>query len=161
MLSVCLLATNYMHAQWSISAQLQAPMSATPSHVFQPRASLFPLLHAARYPSYTIIGCLLGPSSSSEDSTTYVHAIPLLHHWTGLSFAIELGLTFVEEYAALKGWSILGLYFANEGLEDGFAVPQLVTRVVKAAKEMPGNRERALSVFAVRLSFHWRCAWCC
>ena len=62
-------------------------------------------------------------------------------------------MTFVEEYAALKGWSVLGLYFANEGVEDGFAVPQLVSRVVKAANEMNGNSGRTLNVFAVSGAF--------
>lgn len=85
-------------------------------YYFQPRASLLPLLHAARYPSFTVIGCLLGPSSAStstststsspgtavsqdastESKTTFEHAIPLIHHWTGLSMAIEAGLGMVR-----------------------------------------------------------------
>jgi hypothetical protein len=77
-----------------------------------------------------------------------VHAIPLLHHWTALSFAIELGLTLVEEYAAYKGYALAGLYFANEGIgSETCAVPELLKKVVKAAAADPAKPR--LSVFAV------------
>lgn len=135
-----------------VSARLASycTMSSSSAHVFSARAALFPLLHAARYPSSVIIGCLLGAPSAPSESVTYAHAIPLLHHWTGLSFAFELALQFIQEYAEAKGWIVLGLYFANEGLEDTTSVPQLVQRVVKAAKEVQGQEGRPLSVFAVR-----------
>ena len=129
--------------------------SGTPStYAFQAPASLLPLLHAARYPSSTVLGCLLISSSSSESSSSdsdtveFVHAIPLLHHWTALSFAIELGLTLVEEYAAYKGYALAGLYFANEGIgSETCAVPELLKKVVKAAAA--DSAKPRLSVFAV------------
>lgn len=41
---------------------------------------------------------------------------------------------------------MLGLYFANEGMEDVTSVPALVGRVCRAAQDTQG---RTLSVFAV------------
>lgn len=71
----------------------------TTSHTFSAHAALIPLLHATRYPHETVIGCLLGPAPTSSDNTArevqYEHAVPLLHHWTGLSAAIEMALTLV------------------------------------------------------------------
>lgn len=77
------------------------------THLFLPPASLLPLLHAARYPSSTVIGCLVGQSqvakdgedSEAQDDTPtrrYEHAIPLLHHWTGLSMAVEVAMQLVR-----------------------------------------------------------------
>lgn len=71
-------------------------------HTFSAHAALMPLLHAARYPHETVIGCLLGPAPSAEDSEheiRYEHAIPLLHHWTGLSAAIEMAMLLVSSLA--------------------------------------------------------------
>lgn len=63
--------------------------------------------------------------------------------------AMELGLTFVEEYAALKAMKILGFYYANDSLEGGNEVPVLLRRVIGAAKEMGGV---VPSVFQVGVS---------
>lgn len=72
----------------------------TTRHNFSAHAALIPLLHAARYPHETVIGCLLGPTPTSSDNTArevqYEHAVPLLHHWTGLSAAMEMALTLVR-----------------------------------------------------------------
>jgi len=76
----------------------------TTRHTFSAHAALIPLLHAARFPHETVIGCLLGPAAAVASTTTddnereilYEHAIPLLHHWTGLSPAIEMAMTFVS-----------------------------------------------------------------
>lgn len=52
-----------------------------------------------------MIGCLLGPrglaveqqGTKGESQTIhYTHAVPLLHHWTGLSAALEMGLELVS-----------------------------------------------------------------
>ncbi|KAK9899850.1 hypothetical protein P389DRAFT_192153 [Cystobasidium minutum MCA 4210] len=91
-------------------------------HTLAAHAALIPLLHAARYPHETVIGCLLGPSvptnAGSEREVRYEHAIPLLHHWTGLSAALDMAMLLVEEHAALNQWTILGFYFAHEGLGE-------------------------------------------
>jgi hypothetical protein len=73
-------------------------------HHFHPKASLIALLHASKYPSSIVLGCFLGPAPSangdddSKEQTVveYLHTIPLLHHWTGLSFALEAGLQLVR-----------------------------------------------------------------
>lgn len=121
--------------------------SSSVTHLFQPAASLLPLLHAARWPSSVVVGCLLGTVSAEGSKNTrsgtasqvvdgsndiaaagsssrelpvtpvhkvngkgkgketaydgdvtarYTHAIPLLHHWTGLSMAFEAGMDMVS-----------------------------------------------------------------
>lgn len=69
-------------------------------HTLAAHAALIPLLHAARYPHETVIGCLLGPSvptnAGSEREVRYEHAIPLLHHWTGLSAALDMAMLLVR-----------------------------------------------------------------
>jgi len=109
-------------------------MSKPTKHHFHAHAALIPLLHAARYPHLSVIGCLLGsqPPQSSEKGITidYTHAIPLLHHWTGLNYALEMGLQLVEEYALLQQLQILGFYFAREGLQNkGVDLPILIKRL--------------------------------
>lgn len=79
----------------------------TTRHTFSAHAALIPLLHAAKYPHETVIGCLLGPAVVSQAAPTsndenqereirYEHAVPLLHHWTGLSAAIEMAMVLVS-----------------------------------------------------------------
>lgn len=90
-------------------------------HVFAPHAALIPLLHAARFPHETIIGCLLGtqtslssttlnddPKASTSREIRYEHAVPLLHHWTGLSAAIEMSLTLVSLFLRIRAQAFAG-----------------------------------------------------
>ena len=82
----------------------------TTRHVFTAHAALIPLLHAARYPHETVIGCLLGPAPapSNDDEKNdghevrYEHAVPLLHHWTGLSAALDMGMLLVGPLRLLR-----------------------------------------------------------
>lgn len=50
--------------------------------------------HAAKYPHRQVNGVLLG---KEESGTVQVEdAVPLLHHWTGLSPSMEIGLDLVS-----------------------------------------------------------------
>lgn len=89
----------------------------TTQHTFSAHAALIPLLHAARYPHETVIGCLLGPAplaEASEHEIRYEHAIPLLHHWTGLSAAIEMAMLLVSSLAVVANVT----ESAHEGIRD-------------------------------------------
>jgi hypothetical protein len=106
-------------------------MSSTPTlppspyrYTIQPQAYALPLIHAAKYPSSTLNGLLLGkltPASALDSSSGHVvvsSAIPLLHAYTSLSPMMEIGLEMAEAYAAEQGLRVVGYYQANEG-EDG------------------------------------------
>ncbi|GAA5984072.1 hypothetical protein JCM11641_005590 [Rhodosporidiobolus odoratus] len=93
------------------------------------------VLHAAKYPASTVAGLLIGTTSPS--GTTIVDAIPLLHHWSEMSMAMELGLQLAEVYVKQQQWSILGLYVGNERLGDT-SVPHGLGRAAEAIrKERP------------------------
>ncbi|WVR09509.1 hypothetical protein IAU60_006577 [Kwoniella sp. DSM 27419] len=93
-------------------------------------AYTLPILHAARYPSSTVIGVLLSsdtPASSSASSATtdtpnqvtIDDAIPLVHANTSLSPMAEAGLSLIDEYAKAQSKRIVGVYVARDGPEPG------------------------------------------
>lgn len=59
-----------------------------------PLAYLKIILHAAKYPSSTCVGLLLGQVEGTN--VHIVDAIPLLHHWSELSPMMEAGLIMVS-----------------------------------------------------------------
>ncbi|KAK4332360.1 Uncharacterized protein family UPF0172 [Rhodotorula toruloides] len=96
-----------------------------------PLAYLKLVLHAAKFPSSTCVGLLIG--SVAESSCTITDAIPLLHHWTDLSPMAEAGLGLAELYAKQQQLVFLGLYVANERLGDQ-AVPNGVQKMAEAIR---------------------------
>lgn len=68
-------------------------MSST--YTLSPLGYLKALAHAAKHPSSTVIGLLVGTVSSTSQ-VTIEDAIPLLHHWTALSMALGAGLQLVR-----------------------------------------------------------------
>ncbi|BGP21672.1 uncharacterized conserved protein encodedby sequence overlapping the COX4 gene [Rhodotorula toruloides] len=120
-----------------------------------PLAYLKLVLHAAKFPSSTCVGLLVGTISGSSCAIT--DAIPLLHHWTDLSPMAEAGLGLVkrpealceedcpshhptcpsyeqaELYAKQQQLVFLGLYVANERLGDQ-AVPHSVQKMVESIR---------------------------
>lgn len=50
------------------------------------------LLHAAKYPSSTVVGIFTGEKGTNQIS----NVIPLLHHWAELSPMMEAGLQLVR-----------------------------------------------------------------
>jgi len=65
------------------------------TYTLSPLGYLKLLAHSAKYPASTVAGLLLG-SLSSPSQVTIEDAIPLLHHWTSLSMALEAGLQLVS-----------------------------------------------------------------
>lgn len=64
------------------------------SYSISPLAYLKVILHAAKYPSSTCVGLLVG--TLSNNTVSVQDAIPLLHHWTELSPMMEAGLQLVR-----------------------------------------------------------------
>jgi len=54
------------------------------------------ICHALKYPHRTVNGLLLGHHPSPDVSVEIVDAVPLQHHWTNLSPAMEVGLGMVR-----------------------------------------------------------------
>ena len=75
-----------------------------PSYSLSPLAYLKLVLHAAAYPSSTVVGVLLGTvDDRSTGAVTVSDAVPLLHHWSELSPAMEAGLALVRPSLASPG----------------------------------------------------------
>lgn len=125
------------------------------------------VLHAAKFPSSTCVGLLIGTVAGS--SCTITDAVPLLHHWTNLSPMAEAGLGLVsparcfvveerssqptwpsleqaELYAKQQQLVFLGLYVANERLGNQ-AVPNGAQKMAEAIRR---DRPEAV-VLVVRL----------
>lgn len=90
-----------------------------------------PILHAARYPSNTVLGLLIGTSSSG--SIVVEDAIPLVHRYTSLSPTTELGIDLVRARVSKEGKAIVGVYVAHDG--DSRAA-DAVLRAIRT--EVPG-----------------------
>jgi hypothetical protein len=72
-----------------------------PKYVLSHRAYISMLLHAAKHPHQAINGVLLA-APASGDEVLIERTIPLLHHWTGLSPMMEIGLDLVRVWLALQ-----------------------------------------------------------
>ncbi|GAA6047271.1 hypothetical protein JCM3770_001860 [Rhodotorula araucariae] len=104
------------------------------SYTLSPLAYLKVVLHAACYPSSTVVGVVVGTvDDASTGACTVSDAVPLLHHWTSLSPAMESGLALAEIHARNQGQVLLGLYVANARLGDT-AVPHGVQRAADAVR---------------------------
>ncbi|ORY75053.1 hypothetical protein BCR35DRAFT_281011 [Leucosporidium creatinivorum] len=105
------------------------------TYSISPLAYLKVILHAAKYPSSTCVGLLVG--TLANNVVTVADAIPLLHHWTELSPMMEAGLQLAEAYTKTQGLVFVGLYVGNELLEDT-SIPRAMAKVADALrKEFP------------------------
>lgn len=73
------------------------------------------VLHALKYPQYTIRGFLLGKKSGDE--LRILDAIPALHGAL-LAPPLEILLIHLDAYCSEKQLQIVGLYFCNERRDD-------------------------------------------
>lgn len=93
-------------------------MSTSTTYSLDSLAYALPILHAARYPSYTVLGLFLGSLNPSGD-VIVEDAVPLLHHYTSLTPMAEAGLSLVRAEAKSRGLSLVGLYVIYEGEVTG------------------------------------------
>jgi len=68
------------------------------------------ILHALKYPHQTVNGVLLGPTPTPGATISIVDAVPLQHHWTTLSPAMESGLGMTANYAHSNRLHVVGYY---------------------------------------------------
>jgi hypothetical protein len=94
-------------------------MSSSTSYTLSPEAYALPLLHAARYTSYTVLGLFLGSLDQSTGEVTIKDAIPLLHHYTSLTPMAEAGLSLVRAKSITRDLKIVGLYVIYDGEVTG------------------------------------------
>ncbi|WVQ95058.1 hypothetical protein IAU59_002150 [Kwoniella sp. CBS 9459] len=129
-------------------------VSSNPRYTYSltPLSYTLPILHAARYPSSTVIGVFLSssPSSSSSSLTSSStspdvatastkididEAVPLIHQHTTLSPITEASLSLVEEYAKLNNKRIVGIYVARATEHGGAGLGRSGERILRALKE--------------------------
>ncbi|ORX46813.1 UPF0172-domain-containing protein [Hesseltinella vesiculosa] len=91
------------------------------------------LLHAAKYPSSSVCGLLLG---KIENNTVHSieAAVPLFHHWTTLTPMLESALQQVELFAAKQGQQIVGLYQGNQRADDT-VLPDHTVKLANAIRD--------------------------
>ncbi|KAK9841747.1 hypothetical protein WJX81_000331 [Elliptochloris bilobata] len=102
----------------------------SPAYTVDSKALLKILLHAAKHPSHSVNGVLLGSvaaatgepgsprESAAQPAVTIVDAIPLFHSFLSLAPALEAALFQVDTYARQRGCEVVGYYHANERLTD-------------------------------------------
>ncbi|KAJ3290176.1 ER membrane protein complex subunit 8 [Rhizoclosmatium sp. JEL0117] len=115
------------------------------------------ILHAAKFPSLSVFGVLLG-----SDSAHITDAVPIMHDFVALTSFLEAALEQTKIHAARTQTRIVGIYVANQLLEDvsvsplaaklGLEVDKLaggnsVLLVIDNARLLEGQSELALLTF--------------
>ncbi|KAI9334910.1 hypothetical protein BDR26DRAFT_920670 [Obelidium mucronatum] len=103
------------------------------------------ILHAAKYPSVSVFGVLLGPSSGS-----ITDAVPVVHDFVALSSFLEAALEQIKIHAARTQTRIVGLYVANQLLED-VSVGPLAAKVGLEVDKLAGGNSVLLVVDNAKL----------
>ncbi|OCF31535.1 hypothetical protein I316_06734 [Kwoniella heveanensis BCC8398] len=109
------------------------------TYTLTPLSYTLPILHAARYPSSTVIGVFLSSSSLGSESAELPiavdEAIPLIHQHTTLSPITKASLSLVEEYAKLNKKRIVGIYVARAAEFAGAGLGRSGERILRALRE--------------------------
>jgi len=137
------------------------------SYIISHQAYVKIFLHAAKHPHRPVNGVLLGMARSG--SVTIEDSIPLLHHWTGLSPMMEIGLDLAKRHAESLGLLLVGYYQACERLDDKALAPvgeKVASKIREGFKdaiayvidgEMLGSGEAALLPYLpLGTSTSWR-----
>jgi hypothetical protein len=109
-----------------------------------PAAYALPLLHAAAHPSSSVLGLLLAAGTS----TAITDALPLVHRYTSLTPATELGLELAIAHATRERKRVVGVYVA---LADGEGMGRAGENLLKSLGEgvvgisVSPSRSRSLS----------------
>jgi len=80
----------------SLTPALPCPTTVSSTYTLSPLGYLKAIAHCAKYPASTVVGLLVGTTSPTNSQVLIEDAIPLLHHWTSLSMALEAGLQLVS-----------------------------------------------------------------
>ncbi|GAA95478.1 uncharacterized protein L969DRAFT_44933 [Mixia osmundae IAM 14324] len=106
---------------------------AESSYVLHRRSYLRSFYHTAKWPHACCIGALTASQSSSED---IIDAIPLLHHWTGLTMALQSALAILDTHLStlIPKQQLVGFYYANARLDDNAIPPVLEQAALHLAK---------------------------
>lgn len=108
------------------------------------------LMHAAKYPASAINGLLLGSlfnedalllSNEGAPRLQVADIIPLFHEHLNLTMALEAALIQVDAYARSRNLEVVGLYHANEVVDD--------TRLCSAACTIADKLQQQSSPHAV------------
>ncbi|KAK4057981.1 hypothetical protein OIO90_000720 [Microbotryomycetes sp. JL221] len=106
------------------------------SYTITDLAYLKVILHAAKYPSSRVIGLLVGPMTNSNEITD---AIPLVHHLSNLSMAVEAGLQLADIHCRTRNLSFKGVYVCNDMIDD-VTVPAVVVKLAsQLAQQAQGS----------------------
>ncbi|KAJ3089109.1 ER membrane protein complex subunit 8 [Quaeritorhiza haematococci] len=90
------------------------------------------ILHAAKYPSLPVNGCLIGTKDTTKKTVEISDAVPLFHNGFPLVPMLETALEQIEVYCQRIGSSMVGYYCANELYSD----TQLSTISAKVATKI-------------------------
>ncbi|KAK0551899.1 hypothetical protein OC846_002433 [Tilletia horrida] len=112
-----------------------------------PQAYAKVVLHAAKYPASTVRGLLVG-RLTSDSKVDIVDAIPLIHNWTDLAPAAEVGCALAQAHLSsaspADSRQIVGVYEApailgvREPSRAGVRLAKKIASVNEAAKTATG-----------------------
>ncbi|KAJ3073845.1 ER membrane protein complex subunit 8 [Podochytrium sp. JEL0797] len=91
------------------------------------------VLHAAKYPSLSVFGILLGTSAAH-----ITDAVPVQHDFVALSSILEASLDQIKIHAARTQTRIIGCYTANARLED-MSVSRLTAHMAHEVDKLAGG----------------------
>ncbi|KAJ3131362.1 ER membrane protein complex subunit 8 [Physocladia obscura] len=90
-------------------------------------------LHAAKFPEHSVFGILLGTSSVDVSD-----AVPVMHNVLPLSSIVEASLEQITIYASMIEKRIVGIYVANQLLDDT-SVSALTALIASSVNRLSGG----------------------
>mmetsp|Transcript_22409 Transcript_22409/g.27017 ORF Transcript_22409/g.27017 Transcript_22409/m.27017 type:complete len:197 (-) Transcript_22409:826-1416(-) len=86
------------------------------------------ILHAAKHPSQSVNGVLIGTASKENDTVEIHDAVPLFHGQLALAPMLEVALMQVDAHCSSINQAIVGYYHANERFDD-YVLPSVGKKI--------------------------------
>ncbi|KAJ3199526.1 hypothetical protein HDU82_000342 [Entophlyctis luteolus] len=91
-------------------------------------------LHAAKFPALSVLGVLLSPSSSAD----IADAVPVIHDVLPLASVLQAALQQIQIYSSRSNYKIVGVYVANQSLDD-ISIKPLTAAFANAVSKISGG----------------------
>ncbi|KAJ3383851.1 hypothetical protein HDU84_003373 [Entophlyctis sp. JEL0112] len=91
-------------------------------------------LHAAKFPALSVLGVLLSPSSSAD----IADAVPVIHDLLPLASVLQAALQQIQIYSSRSNYKIVGVYVANQSLDD-ISIKPLTAAFANAVSKISGG----------------------
>lgn len=101
------------------------------------------LLHCYKYPTQPVLGMLIGKRIGGGDGCYVADAIPLFHAlpMTAPHPMLEVAYSHVQSLSKTRGLMLLGVYLANERIDDRTVSTLNAALLDAVANRMPGSNK--------------------